>query len=229
MSEFFSIAGLTTLAMLVLLQAVLGFDNLLYISIESKRAPEEKQPWVRRTGILLAIVLRIVLLLVIMMLIDKVKEPLFTLRVDSPFGVEEPAPAPEGPALERRHDPDLPGGAAYLFYGEFTVHSLITLFGGAFILYTAVKEVLHLLAVDKIEQGAGGKGSRPIWAVVTMIVIMNLVFSFDSILSAMALTNHFSRAPAFWLMACAVVVSGVMMIYLADTVSEFLKKNRMYE
>ena len=59
--------------------------------------------------------------------------------------------------------------------------------------------------------------------VVFWIVLMNLVFSFDSILSAMALTKN------FWIMATAIVISGVMMVYLADTVSEFLKKNRMYE
>ena len=56
------IENILTLLMLVLLQAVLGFDNLLYISLESKRAPLEKQKMVRSVGIGLAIVLRIVLL-----------------------------------------------------------------------------------------------------------------------------------------------------------------------
>jgi predicted tellurium resistance membrane protein TerC len=55
------------------------------------------------------------------------------------------------------------------------------------------------------------------------IVIMNLVFSFDSILSAMALTDE------FYVMAVAIVISGLGMIWLADHVAEFLKKNRMYE
>ena len=52
---------------------------------------------------------------------------------------------------------------------------------------------------------------------------MNLVFSFDSILSAMALSD------VFWVMASAIIISGVLMIWLADRVSEFLQKNRMYE
>lgn len=196
---FFSIEGLTTLAMLILLQAVLGFDNVLYISIESKRAPEDQQSWVRRMGIILAIVLRIVLLLVIMLVIDKIQAPLFSIAENN------------------------------FLSGEFTLHSLITLFGGGFILYTAVKEVLHLLAIEHIEHGVGDKGQKSTWAVIFWIVLMNLVFSFDSILSAIALTNQFERPPAFWLMAVAVLISGVMMLYLADTVSEFLKKNRMYE
>ena len=52
---------------------------------------------------------------------------------------------------------------------------------------------------------------------------MNLIFSFDSILSAMALSD------VFWVMASAIIISGVLMIWLADRVSEFLQKNRMYE
>jgi len=57
--------NIITLGMLILLQAVLGFDNLLYISLESKRAPIEKQAMIRKWGIGLAIVLRIVLLFVL--------------------------------------------------------------------------------------------------------------------------------------------------------------------
>ena len=59
--------------------------------------------------------------------------------------------------------------------------------------------------------------------IITWIVAMNLIFSFDSILSAMALSD------VFWIMALAIMISGVLMIWLADRVSEFLQKNRMYE
>jgi predicted tellurium resistance membrane protein TerC len=52
---------------------------------------------------------------------------------------------------------------------------------------------------------------------------MNLVFSFDSILSAMALTESFA------IMAVAIVISGLLMMWLADHVAEFLQRNRMYE
>lgn len=58
---------------------------------------------------------------------------------------------------------------------------------------------------------------------ITWIVLMNLVFSFDSILSAMALTQ------VFWVMATAIIIGGALMIWLADSVSEFLEKNRLYE
>ena len=59
-----------TLLMLILLQAVLGFDNLLYISLESKKAPVTDQTRVRKTGILIAIALRIILLFVLISVID---------------------------------------------------------------------------------------------------------------------------------------------------------------
>ena len=63
--ETLTLDNFITLGMLVLLQAVLGFDNLLYISLESKNAPEDRQPFVRQVGIGMAIVLRIALLYVL--------------------------------------------------------------------------------------------------------------------------------------------------------------------
>ena len=67
------------------------------------------------------------------------------------------------------------------------------------------------------------KKQKSVGQVIFMIVLMNLVFSFDSILSAMALTK------VFWVMATAIVIGGILMIWLSDRISTFLKKNRMYE
>jgi len=169
--------------MLLMLQAVLGFDNLLYISIESKRVGEEKAPMVRRWGIGLAVLFRVVLLFVIVALFDALAEPLFGVHLTG------------------------------FFVGEFTFQSLITLAGGAFIIYTAVKEINHLLTVEFIEHSEGGRPKTLLQAIL-MIVAMNLVFSFDSILSAMAI---------------AIIASGIAMALMADAVANFLKKNRMYE
>lgn len=196
--DLFTVSGFTTLIMLVLLQAVLGFDNLLYISIESKRAPADKQQMVRRYGIGLAIVLRIILLFVVIGAINSIKEPFFELHLKN------------------------------VVHGEFTLHSIISLVGGVFIIYTAVKEIMHLLAIHEVHQvDASGNTVDPqkksVGAVIFWIVLMNLVFSFDSILSAMALTQSFA------IMATAIVISGGLMIWLADHVADFLKKNRMYE
>ncbi len=59
--------------------------------------------------------------------------------------------------------------------------------------------------------------------IIFLIVAMNVVFSFDSILSAMALTE------VFWVMASAIIIGGLLMIWMADRVAQFLEKNRMYE
>jgi predicted tellurium resistance membrane protein TerC len=109
-----------------------------------------------------------------------------------------------------------------LIDGSFNVHSIIVLVGGVFIIYTATKEIFHMLSIDDIGN-AGAGGQRSVGAAIFWIVLMNLVFSFDSILSALALTKVFP------VMAASIIISGLMMIFLADHVSEFLKKNRMYE
>ena len=59
--------------------------------------------------------------------------------------------------------------------------------------------------------------------VVMLIVLMNLIFSFDSVLSALAITD------VFWVLATAIILSGIAMLALADAVTAFLEKNRMYE
>jgi predicted tellurium resistance membrane protein TerC len=179
-----------TLGLLTMLQAVLGFDNLLYISLESARAPVEKQAMVRKLGIGIAIVLRIALLFVLMSMIRLFQNPLFEVHL----GIVE---------------------------GSFNLHALIVLAGGVFIMYTATKEIWHMMSLDA---GHGEEHSvKSVGQVIFWIVLMNLVFSFDSILSAMALTDVFA------VMAAAIVIGGVLMILLADQVSMFLKRNRMFE
>ncbi|MEM7425907.1 MAG: TerC family protein [Pseudomonadota bacterium] len=190
-ASLFSVENLFTLAMLILLQAVLGFDNLLYISIESKRVPPERQAFVRRLGIGLAIALRIVLLFVLVQAIQYFQDPILKL--------------------------DLKG----FIEATINVHSLIVLLGGVFIIYTAIKEIFHMLAEPELGKGDGS--TRSVGSAIFWIVAMNLIFSFDSILGAMALTD------VFWVMATAIILSGLMMIWLSDHVSDFLTKNRMYE
>lgn len=202
MAELFTFHNLTTLFMLVLLQAVLGFDNLLYISLESKRAPKEKQSYVRKMGIGVAIALRIVLLFALVNLITYVQNDLFSFNY------------------------------SYLS-GHFNLHALIVLLGGAFILYTAVKEIWHMMSPIHDMQEA--KKSASVKSVVTWIVVMNLVFSFDSILSAMALVSSEGHEGGIFsstdiiIMSTAIIIGGILMIWLADKVSDFLQKNRLYE
>ena len=77
MLELFTIENIGSLLVLIFLQAVLGFDNLLYISIESQRAPKESQKKVRFWGIIIAVLLRVVLLFIMIHLIEKLKKPFY--------------------------------------------------------------------------------------------------------------------------------------------------------
>ncbi|MCH2210754.1 MAG: hypothetical protein MK110_05595 [Fuerstiella sp.] len=189
------IEHLVTLLMLTLLQAVLGFDNLLYISIESKRVREDKQSFVRKWGIGIAIVLRIVLLFLVTAAIKHFQDPFMTLST-TPLTF------------------------------SINVHSLIVMGGGAFVIYTAIKEIYHMLSLDDLghnkDSTQNSVGTAMFW-----IIVMNLVFSFDSILSAIALAGDMEYG--FWVMSLAILISGAMMIFLADHVSDFLRKNRLYE
>lgn len=194
MADLFTIENLFNLAVLIFLQAVLGFDNLLYISIESRRAPAEMQASVRKWGILIAIALRIILLFVMIQLLEALSEPFFIM--------------------------DWTG---YL-EGGVNFATCVFLLGGGFIMYTAVKEISHLLAIDDLQHEEElDRGTKSATSVIVMIVLMNLIFSFDSILSALAITNVFA------LLATAILVSGVAMLLLADRVSSFIAANRSYE
>ena len=71
-----------TLIMLIILQIVLGFDNLLYIALESKKAPLIKQEFVRKLGISIAIILRLALLFILVNLVEKFKDPFLNISSD---------------------------------------------------------------------------------------------------------------------------------------------------
>jgi len=193
MADLLTIENLANLVMLCFLQAVLGFDNLLYISIESQRAPVAQQKAVRFWGIIIAVALRVVLLFVMIKLIDSLSEPFYVMA--------------------------WPG----ILEGGLNFAALVFVFGGIFIMYTAVKEISHMLSIEHLAADVQNKGGKSAARVVMFIVLMNLIFSFDSVLSALAITDVFP------ILAIAILLSGVAMLALADTVTRFLEKNRMYE
>ena len=188
----FTVDALVTFLILTALETVLGFDNLLYISIESKKVDPAREASVRRTGIVLAIALRIVLLFVVLQLISAFQSPFLSFH-------------------------------STLFNISLSGHALIVLFGGVFLIYTAIKEIWHMIGKPDLEHGATSAPRRTVTAALVWILIMNIVFSFDTVLSAVALTKNFI------VMTAAILVSGILMVVMADTVANFLKRNRMYE
>ena len=193
MADLFTAENMVTLVILTLLETILGFDNLLYISLEAKRVAPASQAWVRRWGTFLAIGLRIVLLFVVLQLIARFQVPWFSFD----WGLAS---------------------------GTFNGHSLIVLFGGMFLIRTAVKEIHHMLHVGDLEnERAPEARHRSVSSAIFWILVMNIVFSFDTVLSAVALTRNFI------VMSVAIILSGLLMVWLADHVARFLEKNRLYE
>ncbi|MDC3337132.1 tellurium resistance protein TerC [Flavobacteriales bacterium] len=190
MLELFTLDNALALFMLILLQAVLGFDNLLYISLESKRAPSDRQQFVRSMGIGIAIFLRVGLLLAF-----KSLEDFFDLSI-----------------LDIESD---------WFEMQLNLHGLIFLAGGIFIIYTAIKEIWHMMLLHKSDDSHQKK--TKVSTLIIWIVVMNVVFSIDSILSAMALCDNYT------IMSIAIVLGGILMIWLSGTVARFLEKNKLYE
>ncbi|MDP1702201.1 MAG: TerC family protein [Aestuariivirga sp.] len=193
MVELFTIENLFTLIVLTALETVLGFDNLLYIAIQAKRVEPSRQQYVRRLGMILAIGMRIVLLFVILQLIAMFQTPMFGFTL--PFA-----------------------------QGYINGHSLILMAGGAFLIHTAMKEIFHMLVVHDLGKvSGGGPKHASVARVLFWILAMDIVFAFDTVLSAVALTNNFI------VMATAIVVSGALMVLMSEQIARFLKKNRMYE
>ena len=132
--DLFTFENFASLGVLIFLQAVLGFDNLLYISIESQRAPASSRASVRRWGIIIALVLRVVLLFLIMQLLEIFATPWFEIHLD---GVIE---------------------------GAFTFSTIVFLLGGGFLMYTAVNAGLwappHRRTSSRIPRPFGRSPSR---------------------------------------------------------------------
>ena len=194
MADLFTPENLMTFLVLTALETVLGFDNLLYISIEAKKVPPERQRYVRQLGIVLAIGLRVVLLFVVLQMIAAFQDTLFAIPL------------------------------APIATGSVNGHSIIVFAGGLFLIYTAMKEIFHMLSVHDVGHDAvNRRATRTVASAIVWILIMNIVFSFDTVLSAVALTDN------FWVMSAAIIISGILMVVLSERVASFLQKNRMYE
>ena len=85
-------------------------------------------------------------------------------------------------------------------------------------MYTAVKEIGRLLTIQHLDTDLDNKPGKSAVQVVLLIVLMNLIFSFDSVLSALAITKVFA------VLATAILLSGLAMLILADGVTAFLEK-----
>jgi len=190
---------LIALITLIFLEIILGIDNIIFISIVTNKLPKEKQKRARNIGLLLAMVFRVMLLLAITWII-RLTSPIFT--IPSFLFLKEPLP--------------------------ISFRDLILIFGGLFLLAKSVSEMHH--KVEDIGEGEGAsepKKAVSMASILAQVVLLDLVFSFDSILTAIGLIEvepdqaHF-LATGVVVMIIAVVVSIFVMMAFAGKISEFI-------
>ena len=192
-SGLFSISGLFTVLILTALEVVMGFDNLLYISIDARRAAPEARGFVRRGGTLISLAMSVALLFILLELVRALDQPLFTLDFS-------------------------------WLHTALSGHALIVLFGGWMLIRTAIREIHHMLSVGDFEkEGARSSASASVQSVLTSMTLMCLVFSFDTVVAAIAFTDNLA------IMLVSVILAGVISVLAADKVAQFLHKNRLYE
>ena len=111
------------------------------------------------------------------------------------------------------------------FDGSVSGQSIIVFAGGLFLLYKSVTEIHH--KVEGMEEHGGKANKTGFWSVVILIVALDIVFSFDSVLTAVGLVSfsEFGYAGAMTIMVTAVVISIMIMLIFSGAVSKFVNEH----
>ncbi|MCL6706488.1 TerC family protein [Pseudomonas sp. R2.Fl] len=177
-------AAWIALVTLVVMEVVLGIDNLVFISILTNKLPAEHRVSARRIGIGLALVMRLLLLGTIAWIV-KLTTPVFEA-----------------------------------FGHGFSWKDLILIAGGLFLVWKATKEIHH--NVDPAEAGEdfiASSATGTFASAIGQILLLDLVFSVDSIITAVGMTEHLP------IMVAAVVIAVTVMLLAATPLANFIEKN----
>ena len=201
----------TWLALLTLcfLEIVLGIDNIIFISITSNKLPEELRKQARNTGLALAMIVRILFLLGITWII-KFKEPLFSVMGSNGLFELCPCTGTNGQ--------------------EFSGRDLILLFGGLFLIAKSTMEINHEMEgdADGDDESADKKKKKAYPSLrytIIQIIILDIIFSFDSILTAVGIVPP----DQVLIMIIAVIVSIIVMMFYSGHISKFIQEHPSME
>ena len=177
-------AAWVALVTLVVMEVVLGIDNLIFISILTNKLPPEHRERARKIGIGLALVMRLGLLGTIAWIV-KLTTPVFEL-----------------------------------FGHGFSWKDMILIAGGLFLVWKATKEIHHNVdPIDKQEDFIASSATTTFAAAIGQILLLDLVFSVDSIITAVGMTPHLP------IMVVAVVVAVLVMLLAASPLANFIERN----
>ncbi len=177
-----------SLVTLIFLEIVLGVDNLVFISITTNRLPEEKQHIGRKLGLAGALVMRILFLCFASYLVH-MTAPLFTIDV--------------GP-----------------YSHGFSIRDLVLLVGGAYLIYKGISELREMLKLTEVK-AAHSEEHKALHLItlpqaVGTIMVMDLVFSIDSVITAVGMADHLI------IMIIAVMLAVFLMMAFIDPISDFI-------
>jgi len=191
-------AAIAALVALVVMEVVLGIDNLIFISILTNKLPEHQRQKARRIGIGLALGMRLLLLSMIAWIVG-LTAPVFDLGITGP--------------LDQHGVPT--------FETQFSWRDLILIAGGLFLIWKATKEIHH--TVDPADSDAVLEKDRPgtmtFGAAIVQIILLDMIFSLDSILTAVGMTDNLA------IMVIAVLVAVTAMLLAADPLANFIARN----
>jgi predicted tellurium resistance membrane protein TerC len=189
MQELLTSAALTSIFTLTLLEIVLGVDNIIFISVIAGKLPSTEQKKARNVGLISAMLIRLGLLLLLGYIL-KLETELFNLQsLGLPFEI------------------------------GFTGKDLIVLGGGIFLLYKTTTEIHHKLEGKDGDKLESGKKSSGLSKAILDITVINIIFSLDSIITAIGMTKIVS------VMAVSVILSTIAMLLFAKNVGDFVEKH----
>lgn len=177
-----------SLVTLIFLEIVLGIDNLVFISITTNRLPEEKQHIGRKLGLAGALVMRILFLCFASYLVH-MTDALFTIDL--------------GP-----------------YSHGFSVRDIVLLLGGAYLIYKGITEIIDMLKLTEVK-ATHSEEHKALHMIglpqaVGTIMVMDIVFSIDSVITAVGMADHLI------IMIIAVMLAVFMMMVFIDAISDFI-------
>src|SRR5215217_2322574 len=184
MEHLFSTESLISFIVLVILEVVLGIDNVIFVSIIINRLKSENRPKARRAWMIGGIITRSILLLGLTWLLSQRGKSLFTL-----------------------------------FGKGFDLASLVMLVGGLFLIYKSVKEIHGKLEGENMEGQVSDANYLSLGQAIVQIIIIDAVFSFDSVITAGGTAKYVE------IMIAAVVIAMIVMFLFSPKISSFIHKH----
>jgi predicted tellurium resistance membrane protein TerC len=191
-------AAWAALVTLVVMEVVLGVDNLVFISILSNKLPEGQRVKARRIGISLALIMRLALLSTLAFIV----------------GLTQPVVSLPWQGLPNEHGEPM-------FDLAFSWRDLILIAGGLFLVWKATTEIHEKVDPHETEgvMDTKGRAAANLGAAIVQILLLDIVFSIDSILTAVGMTDQLA------IMMTAVVIAVGMMMLAANPLANFINAN----